>query len=71
MSKALSMDKAQERTARVWQSADFLRADMGGHVFEPKSWRAQHAPEFQAPGFATPEPLQPACQASIPAKAAS
>ena len=66
MSKALSMDKAQERTARVWQSADFLRADMGGHVFEPKSWRAQHAPEFQAPGFATPEPLQPAEELTAP-----
>ena len=59
MSKALSMDKAQERTARVWQSADFLRADMGGHAFEPKSWRGAKAPEFQVPSFATPEPAQP------------
>ncbi len=66
MSKALSMDKTQERTARVWQSADFLRADMGGHAFEPKSWRGNKVPEFQVPGFAAPEPAQPDQEAMAP-----
>jgi flagellar biosynthesis/type III secretory pathway protein FliH len=60
------MDKTQERTARVWQSADFLRADMGGHAFEPKSWRGSKAPEFQVPGFGTPESAQPDQESMAP-----
>ena len=66
MSKALSMDKTQERTARVWQSADFLRAETGGYTFAPKSWRGEKAPEFLVPGFGTPEPLQAPAELMAP-----
>lgn len=66
MSKALSMDKTPERTARVWQSADFLRADTGGYTFEPKSWRVGQLREFQIPGLGTPELAQPAEALPVP-----
>lgn len=55
MSEALRKDRTPERTARVWQSADFQRASATGSVFEPQVWRAGKAAPFSVPSLAPAE----------------
>ena len=56
MSEALRKDGTPERTARVWQSADFQRAGSGATVFHAQVWRAGTVARFSVPSLTPPEP---------------
>lgn len=55
MSEALRKDGTPERTARVWQSADFQRVGSGATVFHPQVWRAGTVARFSVPSLTPPE----------------
>ena len=46
MSEALLKKRSPERTARVWQTADFQRSGAGGTLFQPRVWRAGTVARF-------------------------
>lgn len=53
MSETLLRSQLPERSARVWQSADFLRSDASVPAFKPSAWLQEKAPAFgvQTAGF--------------------
>ncbi|MEI7784122.1 MAG: FliH/SctL family protein [Betaproteobacteria bacterium] len=60
MSDALRKDRTPERTARVWQSADFQNADQVGAGFQPSAWQVGKAAQFSLPSQSSPEQEQEA-----------
>ncbi len=55
MSDNLLRAKAEERTARVWQPADYLGADTVSQAFQASSWMDRRTSVFVVPTFERPE----------------
>ncbi len=64
LSDVLRKDRTPERTARVWQSADFQRGGSAGTAFQPQAWRSGKVARFSVPSLIPPEtqeePVAPA-----------
>ncbi len=56
MSDVLVKGKAEERTARVWQPADYLGDESVSQVFQTSSWMARSTAVFVVPTIERPEP---------------
>lgn len=56
MSDVLVKGKAEERTARVWQPADYLGDESVSQVFQTSSWMARSTAVFVVPSFERPDP---------------
>lgn len=55
MSDTLRRDPIPERTARVWQSADFQRGGAAAPAFQPSAWALAPAPAFGLQSYTAPD----------------
>ena len=56
MSESLLRNPMPERTARVWQSADFQSGGAAAPAFEPSAWAMAPAPAFGLQSYTPPDP---------------
>ena len=71
MSNAQVRGQAEERTARVWQPADYSVAGQVGQAFELSAWMEVKSATFEVPTFEKPQPeeeldLQPSAPEAEP-----